>query len=261
MTRWKITVEYDGGDFSGWQRQNHASSVQQTLEEAVQKFTGEDVTLHAAGRTDAGVHAKGQVAHFDLAKATDADTVRDAINAHVRPRKVSVLKAEEVTGDFHARFSATSRSYRYYIINRRPPPVIEAPYVWHVPKPLAVQPMQDAARLLIGQHDFSTFRAQDCQSNSPIKTLDQLDIAADGERIIFSVKARSFLYHQVRNMVGTLQMVGTGQWSLDDFKIAFAAKDRTKGGPTAPAQGLFFWEATYPAGQKSVNPQIDERVL
>jgi tRNA pseudouridine38-40 synthase len=248
MTRWKLTLEYDGGGFCGWQRQAHGISVQQTLEEAVQKFSGEDVTLHVAGRTDAGVHAMAQVAHFDLAKATDAEVVRDAVNFHVRPHKVAVLKAEAVSDEFHARFSALARIYRYRIVNRRAPPVLEAAFAWHVPKPLDLAPMRDAAKLLIGYHDFSTFRAQDCQSNSPIKTLDALDVSAEGEDIIFAVRARSFLYHQVRNMVGAVAMVGSRQWTVDNFSTAFAAKDRSKGGPTAPSHGLFFWEATYPDG-------------
>ncbi|MDX2028811.1 MAG: tRNA pseudouridine(38-40) synthase TruA [Alphaproteobacteria bacterium] len=246
MSRWKITIEYDGTGFCGWQRQAHdAVSVQQVLEDAVRKFSGEEVTLHAAGRTDAGVHARGQVAHFDLIKTTDADTVRDAVNAHTRPHKVVVLKAEAVTEDFHARFSAQARSYRYTIANRRAPLAIGADYAWHVPKPLALAPMQEAATLLIGHHDFSTFRAQHCQSNSPLKTLDALDITAEAENILFYARAKSFLYHQVRNMVGTLVMVGNGQWTLEDFKSAFAARDRTKGGPTAPPQGLCFWEVFY----------------
>lgn len=246
MSRWKLTLEYDGTNFSGWQRQNHALSVQQVVEEAIEKFSGEKVTLHAAGRTDAGVHAYAQAAHFDLNKETEADTVRDAVNFHVRPHKVSILEAKAVSNEFHARFSALSRSYRYKILNRRAPPALFDEHVWHVPKPLNIEAMQQAAQLLIGQHDFSTFRAQDCQSNSPIKTLDQLEIKKEGELVIVQTKARSFLYHQVRNMVGTLVMVGNGQWSLENFKAAFAACDRTKGGPTAPAQGLFFWQVEYP---------------
>lgn len=245
--RWKITIEYDGTDFCGWQRQAHDLSVQQVLEEAIQKFSGETVTLHVAGRTDAGVHARAQVAHFDLAKETDADTVRDAVNFHVRPHKVVILRVESVSDEFHARFGALSRSYRYQIINRRAPPALLADYAWHIQKPLDIAPMQDAARILIGQHDFSTFRAQNCQSNSPVKTLDRLDVTVDGELVFIHARARSFLYHQVRNMVGTLALVGTGQWTLDDFKAAFAARDRTKGGPTAPPHGLCFWEAEYSA--------------
>lgn len=246
MIRWKLTIEYDGTSFSGWQRQSHAISVQQVLEEAVYKFSGETVTLHVAGRTDAGVHALAQVAHFDLAKETDADTVRDAVNFHVRPHKVCILKAEAVSEEFHARFSALGRSYRYHVINRRAPLTIMADYAWQIPKPLSVGPMQAAANLLIGQHDFSTFRAQNCQAKSPIKTLDVLKISQDEENIFFTTRARSFLYHQVRNMVGTLTMVGSGQWTVDDFAEAFSACNRSKGGPTAPPQGLFFTSVEYP---------------
>jgi tRNA pseudouridine38-40 synthase len=246
IQRWKLTLEYDGGGFCGWQRQAHDISVQQVLEDAVQKFCGGAVTLHVAGRTDAGVHARAQVAHVDIAKETTADTVREALNFHVRPHKVSVLHVETVPQSFHARFSAQQRSYRYQIINRRAPPALLGGHAWHVPKPLALPPMQEAARLLLGQHDFSTFRATHCQSNSPIKTLDRLDIRIGGELVIFETEARSFLYHQVRNMVGTLVMVGNGQWSLNDFRAAFAARDRSRGGPTAPPHGLFFWGVSYP---------------
>ncbi len=246
MTRWKLTVEYEGSGFCGWQRQAKGDTVQQTIETAIEKFSGETVTLHVAGRTDAGVHARANVAHFDLAKETNGDVVRDALNFYVRPHKVVVLKAEQVTDDFHARFDALNRSYRFYIMNRRPPLALMAERAWHVPKPLDVGPMQEAARLLIGHHDFSTFRAQYCQSKSPVKTLDEFTVAREDELITFHVRSRSFLYHQVRNMVGTLMMVGTGQWSVDDFKTAFDARDRSKGGPTAPPQGLIFWEVNYP---------------
>jgi tRNA pseudouridine38-40 synthase len=245
VTHWKLTLEYDGTGFCGWQRQAHDVSVQQVLEDAIRKFSGEEVTLHVAGRTDAGVHARAQVAHFDLAKETDADTVQGAVNFHVRPHRVVVREAVAVPDDFHARFSAKSRSYRYQIINRKAPSALLADYAWHVPRTLDAVAMQMAAQLLIGPHDFSTFRAQNCQSNSPLKTLDRLDVTHDGEMIFFAATARSFLYHQVRNMVGTIVLVGTGQWSLADFSAAFAAQDRRKGGPTAPAHGLFFWEAQY----------------
>lgn len=245
MIRWKLTIEYDGTEFCGWQRQAHDFSVQQAVEEAVTKFSSEIVALHVAGRTDAGVHARANVAHFDLVKETDADTVRDALNFHVKPHRIAILKAEAVPEDFHARFSAKARSYRYQILNRRAPPALLEGRVWNIQKPVALTPMQEAARLLLGQHDFSTFRAQNCQANSPLKTLDRMDIAADGELITFHTRARSFLYHQVRNMVGTLALLGTGQWTLDEFKTAFAARDRTKGGPTAPPHGLTFWEVEY----------------
>jgi len=245
-TRWKLRIEYDGSGFCGWQRQADAPSVQQAIEEAIFKFSGESPTLHAAGRTDTGVHARAQTAHFDLEKDTTPDTVRDAINFHVRPNKAVILDAEIAHKDFHARFDAIKRSYRYFIINRRAPLAIKDNYSWHVARPLDIDAMQKAADLLIGKHDFSTFRARDCQSNSPIKTLDLLKITQKDEAIVIETEARSFLYHQVRNMVGSLSLVGNGNWSIDDFQTALKACDRTKGGPTAPAHGLFFWEVTYP---------------
>ena len=258
--RWKLTLEYDGTNFCGWQRQENGLSVQQALEEAIQKFSGESVTLFAAGRTDAGVHAKAQVVHGDLAKDTNADTVRDAINFHLKPHRIAVLKAEPVAGDFHARFGATSRRYRYQIIHRRAPPALLADFAWHVPKPLDLAPMQEAAKLLLGKHDFSTFRAQNCQSNSPIKTLDAFEIAREDELVLFNCRARSFPYHQVRNMVGTLVLVGTGQWTLEDFKAAFAACDRKAGGPTAPAHGLFFWQVEYEENQSEATQTKPGRI-
>jgi len=247
MTRWKITLEYDGTDFCGWQKQAQAHSIQQTLEAAIHKFSGEIVNLHVAGRTDAGVHALGQVAHFDLSKNTTHEIIRDAVNFHVRPHKVAILEVRQVPDNFHARFDALNRRYRYQIMNRRAPSVLYAQQAWHVPKPLALEPMQEAAKLLIGKHDFSTFRAQHCQSNSPHKTLDELVILQRDAFVIIETSARSFLYHQVRNMVGTLMLVGVGQWSVQDFKLAFDTHDRRAGGPTAPAQGLFFVGPTYPS--------------
>ncbi len=246
MNRWKITLEYDGSGLCGWQRQEHALSVQQILEEAVEKFSGERVKLYVAGRTDAGVHALGQVAHFDLEKDVDAHTVEGALNFHVRPHRISVLKAEITSPDFNARLSAKSRAYRYLMVNRSAQLALMQNRAWLFPRPLALEPMQEAAALLIGgKRDFSTFRAQHCQANSPMRTLDRLDIARDGEMFIFDIEARSFLYHQVRNMVGTLTLVGTGAWSVADFGAAFEAADRTKGGPTAPADGLYFLSVTY----------------
>lgn len=246
MTRWKIKIEYDGSAFSGWQRQAHALSVQQAIEEAITKFTNEAPTVHVAGRTDAGVHALGQVAHFDLEKEVKAGEVQGAINFHIRPHPVSILEAESVPDDFHARFSALNRAYRYIIVNRRAPLALADKKAWLVPRPLDIAPMQEAAQILIGKHDFSTFRAHGCQSNSPLRTLDEMNIRREGETIIFETRARSFLYHQVRNMVGTVAMVGNGQWSVQDFKQAFEAADRTKGGPTAPPDGLYFLNVEYP---------------
>jgi tRNA pseudouridine38-40 synthase len=246
MTRWKLTIEYDGADFCGWQKQVKDPSVQQTLEEAFTKFSGETVALHTAGRTDTGVHAREQTAHVDLMRETTGEVIRDAINYYLHPHKIAILNAVQVDKTFHARFSAMGRSYRYTIINRRAPLALRANNAWHVRKPLNVLAMQPAAALLIGTHDFSTFRARNCQSKSPVRTLERLDITQKGDEFTFDVAARSFLYHQVRNMVGTLSLVGTGHWTLAEFKAAFTACDRTKGGPTAPPHGLCFWEATYP---------------
>jgi len=245
MARFKLTLEYDGGGFVGWQRQTNGLSVQQVVEEAFQKFCGEDITTHVAGRTDAGVHATGQVCHADVAKETDADTVRDALNFHVKPHAVSVLAVEEVSDEFHARFSATSRAYTYKIINRRPPPAIGAGLVWWVPQDLDADAMHAGAQHLVGNHDFSTFRAAGCQADSPVKTLDELTVERDGEYILIHAKARSFLYHQVRNMVGSLKLVGEGKWPADKMADALAACDRSAGGPTAPPQGLYLTRVTY----------------
>lgn len=247
MIRYKLTLEYDGTDFAGWQRQDDGvTTVQGVLEQAILRFSGERVTLHVAGRTDAGVHAVGQVAHVDLMRGdVKPDTMRDAVNFHVRPHRIAVLDAALAPEDFHARFSAVSRAYRYTILNRRAPPTLEYGLVWHIQRPLDQEAIQRAADLLLGQHDFSTFRAQHCQAQSPVKTLDELAVRRAGESIIITARARSFLYHQVRNMVGTLSLVGTGQWSLADFSRAFAACDRTQGGPTAPPQGLCFLGPEY----------------
>jgi tRNA pseudouridine38-40 synthase len=245
MTRWKITLEYEGTAFCGWQKQENALSVQQTLEEALKKLTQEDVPTIVAGRTDSGVHATGQVAHFDLAKDFDADTMENALNFHMRPHPVVVLKAEPVSEAFHARFGAVQRSYRYLILNRRSPSALLKNRAWHIIHPLALPPMQEAARLLIGKHDFSTFRAAGCQSSGPIRTLDSIALRQEGAIITLEVGARSFLYHQIRNIVGTLTLVGKGQWSVGAFHAAFEAADRTKGGPTAPAHGLYFENVKY----------------
>ena len=215
-TRFKLTIEYDGTGFVGWQRQENGLSVQQALEEAVFRFCGEQVGLHAAGRTDSGVHALGQVAHVDIVKDTDAETVRDALNFHVRPHAVAVLAAEAVDDDFHARFSATERRYLYRILNRRAPAVLERERVWWVAQPLDAGAMHDAAQILVGRHDFSSFRAAECQAKSPEKSLDALNVARLGDEIHVTARARSFLHHQVRNMVGTLKRVGEGKWTADN---------------------------------------------
>ena len=245
MPRFKITIEYEGGGFVGWQRQENGISVQQALEEAINKFCGEAITVHGAGRTDSGVHALGQVAHFDLDREFDAGTVRDAINFHLKPAAVSVLSAEMVDGDFHARFNATARVYRYLIANRRSPLAVGRGYKWWVPAPLDAEAMAKAAKALVGRHDFTTFRATMCQAKSPIKTLDELDISRHGDEIRIHAKARSFLHHQVRNIVGTLKLAGEGKWTAGDVTAALQARDRSAGGPTAPSEGLYLVEVVY----------------
>lgn len=247
MPRWKLTLEYDGRRFVGWQRQENGPSVQQAVEEAFTRFSGETVRLACAGRTDAGVHALGQVAHADLNRVFPSETIRNALNHHLAAWPVSVLAVEAVSDDFHARFSCCGRRYRYRILNRRPPPALDAGRVWHVRRPLAVEAMAAAARVLVGHHDFTTFRATLCQAKSPLRTLDQLDVLAVGEEIHILAAARSFLHHQVRNMVGTLAAVGSGQWEVARVAQALAARDRRAGGPTAPAEGLYFIAALYPA--------------
>jgi tRNA pseudouridine38-40 synthase len=245
MGRWKLTLEYDGTAFVGWQRQANGLAVQQVVEEAVSGFCGEQAVLHAAGRTDSGVHAFGQVAHVDIVKPTDANTIRNALNFYLRMHRVSILSVEAVSDDFHARFSAVQRAYLYRILDRRPPPALEQNRVWWISYPLDVGAMNAAAQLLPGKRDFSTFRAADCQADSPVKTLDELTVMRTGEEIHVRARARSFLYHQVRNMVGSLKLVGEGKWTLDDFATARDAADRTKGGPTAPPEGLYLTDVVY----------------
>jgi len=245
MTRWKLTLEYDGGPFVGWQRQDNGPSVQEAVEQAILAFSGEAVTLHAAGRTDAGVHALGQVAHVDLDKPTVADTVQNAVNFHLKPAPVAVVDVEETDKDFHARFSATHRAYRYRILNRRAPLTLQAGRFWHVAAPLDAAAMQDAADALIGNHDFTSFRAAACQAKSPVKTLDILRVERDGEEIAIAVEARSFLHHQVRNIAGTLKLVGEGKWTRADVEAALAARDRSRAGPTAPSDGLYLMRVSY----------------
>ena len=245
MTRYKLTLEYDGSGFVGWQRQDNGPSVQAALEAAVAGFCSETVTAYAAGRTDSGVHALGQVAHIDVAKETTAETVRDALNQHLKPDPVAVLSAEAVSEDFHARFSATGRRYLYRIVNRRAPLALERGRAWFIPGPLDAEAMQAAAQVLVGKHDFTSFRAAECQAKSPVKTLGRLVVRRDGEEIRVEAAARSFLHHQVRNMVGTLRLVGAGKWNADDVAAALARRDRAAAGPTAPAEGLYLVEVTY----------------
>ena len=253
MTRFRLTVEYDGRPFMGWQRQGHGPSVQQAIEEAVFGITGERATVHAAGRTDAGVHALAMTAHVDVAKPITAFRLADGLNAKLRPHPVAILKAEEAADDFHARFSCIGRRYIYRIVNRRAPLALEAGRAWRVPVPLDAEAMHEAAQGLIGQHDFTTFRSAQCQSQSPVKTLDRLDVRREGEAILFEVAARSFLHHQVRSMVGCLELVGRGKWSAADLKTALEARERSALGFNAPPDGLYFAAAIYPEDAPSPN--------
>ncbi|PLX38722.1 MAG: tRNA pseudouridine(38-40) synthase TruA [Hyphomicrobiales bacterium] len=245
MPRYKLTIEYDGTGFVGWQRQAEGATVQEALETAIEAFCGEEIVVGGAGRTDAGVHALGQVAHIDLEKDWPTDTVRDAVNAHLRPNPVAVLAAERVDDDFDARFSATARHYLYRIVNRRPPLVIDRHRAWQVARPLDADAMHDAAQLLLGNHDFTTFRASECQAKSPVKTLDRLDVARYGEDIEIRASARSFLHNQVRSLVGSLVEVGTGKWSARDLRAALDARDRSRCGPVAPPDGLYLYRVDY----------------
>ncbi len=245
MARFKLIVEYDGTPFSGWQRQKERMSVQQALEEAIERFSGETVTTQAAGRTDAGVHALGQVAHFDLSKDWDPFRVREALNYHLRPHPVAVIECDRVGEDFEARFSATARHYEYRILNRRAPATIERNQVWHVPMPLDAEKMHRAAQLILGLHDFTTFRSSECQAKSPMRTLDVFDVSSDGEVIAITASARSFLHHQVRSMVGSLKLVGEGKWSPADFRAALDAADRSRCGGMAPSAGLYLTGVDY----------------
>lgn len=249
MPRYRLTIEYDGGPFVGFQHQANGMSVQQAIEEAIEKFCGEKVRLFGAGRTDAGVHARGQVVHFDIERDEDAGTVQGALNFHLLPAPIAVLEATKVSEDFHARFGATARHYEYLIINRRAPLTIDAGHAWHVPIPLDADAMHTAAQVLVGTHDFTTFRAARCQAKSPVKTLDVLDVERDGERITVRAEARSFLHHQVRSMVGTLARVGEGKWTADDVKAALEAKDRSALGLNAPAEGLTLIRVLYSDAQ------------
>jgi tRNA pseudouridine38-40 synthase len=245
VPRYKLIIEYDGTPYVGWQAQDNGPSVQGILTGAIAAFAGEQVTIHGAGRTDAGVHALGQVAHVDLTKDWDDDTVRDAINFHVRPQPIAVLAAEHVAADFEARFSATKRRYLYRIANRRADLTLDLNRAWRVPRPLDAAAMHDAAQALIGRHDFTTFRAAECQAKSPVKTLDRLDVSRMGDDIRIETSARSFLHHQVRSMVGSLVHVGEGKWSAGDLEAALAARDRTRCGHVAPPHGLYLVRVDY----------------
>ena len=245
MPRYKLTIEYDGTPFVGWQAQDNQLTVQGVITDAILAFTGERTVVAGAGRTDTGVHALGQVAHVDLGKDWDEDTVRDALNAHLRPHPVAVLTAERVTENFDARFSAVKRHYLYRIVNRRPDLTLERNRAWRVPRPLDDKAMNNAAQKLIGRHDFTTFRSAECQASSPVKTLDRLDVARHGDELRVRAAARSFLQHQVRSMAGSLVHVGEGKWSVDDLAAALAARDRSACGQVAPPHGLYLVRVDY----------------
>ncbi len=245
MPRHKLTIEYDGTPYCGWQAQGDVPSVQEHLAHAVKAFSGEAFIPRGAGRTDAGVHALGQVAHLDLEKKWDPQTIRDAMNAHLRPEPIAVLSCEAVADDFEARFSATRRHYLYRIVNRRSRLALDRDRAWLVYRALDAQAMHEAAQLLVGRHDFSTFRAAECQANSPEKTLDAIDVVRQGEEIAIRTHARSFLHTQVRSMVGSLQRVGEGSWTAKDLKDALEARDRAACGPLAPPCGLYLTKVDY----------------
>jgi tRNA pseudouridine38-40 synthase len=245
MTRFALTIEFDGGSYAGWQRQDNAPSVQGAIEAALLKTTGKEIAVYAAGRTDAGVHALAMRAHFDLETPLTAFRIMGAINAHLRPAPISILACEAAPDEWHARHSCTGRAYEYHIINRRSPLALERGKAWQVPSPLDAVAMHDAAQLLVGLHDFTTFRSTECQSDSPVKTLDRLDVRREGERVIIEAAARSFLHHQVRSMVGCLSLVGRGKWNAADLQAALDARDRARLGHNAPPDGLYFVRAVY----------------
>ncbi|MCR9256605.1 MAG: tRNA pseudouridine(38-40) synthase TruA [Alphaproteobacteria bacterium] len=245
MPRYRIIVEYNGLQYVGFQRQENGPSIQASLERAVEALSGEEVTVFAAGRTDAGVHALAQVCHFDLKRPFLEDTIRDGLNYHLKPRPISVLAAQEAAPEFHARFDAIGRAYVYRISNRRAKLALDQGRCWHVPVPLDEKAMHEAAQRLVGEHDFTSFRAKECQADSPIKTMDRLEVVRLGEEIRVLAAARSFLHHQVRNIVGTLRLVGEGKWTAGDVTRALHARDRKVAGPTAPPEGLYLTEVRY----------------
>ncbi len=245
MPRYKLTIEYDGRPYVGWQRQENGRSVQRAIEEAVTRFSGEAVTIKGAGRTDSGVHALGQVAHVDLTRDWPADTVRDALNAHLRQETVTILSAKVVAAGFDARFSAMKRHYLYRLLDRRAPPAVDRGRVWWVGQRLDEEAMHEAAQALVGRHDFTTFRSSECQAKSPVKTLDRLDVSRAGDEIMVVAAARSFLHNQVRSMVGTLKKVGDGKWPAALVADALYATDRRRCGPVAPPDGLYLVAVDY----------------
>lgn len=245
MTRFRLTVEFDGRPYMGWQRQAHGPTVQQAIEEAITAVTGEEAILHAAGRTDAGVHGKAMAAHAEIAKPIAPFRLMEALNARLRPHPIAILACEVVPDDWHARFSCIGRRYIYRIVNRRAPLTFETGLAWQIAAPLDAAAMHEAAQRLVGAHDFTTFRSAHCQAQSPLKSLDRLDVRRDCEVVEVEAAARSFLHHQVRSMVGCLALVGRGKWSADDLSAALAAADRARLGLNAPPDGLYFMEAVY----------------
>lgn len=246
MTRFALTLEFDGGPFLGLQRQVHGPTVQQAVEKAVLAVTGETATMHSAGRTDSGVHALAMRSHVDIAKDIEPFRLMEALNALLRPDPVAVIACETKPDGWHARFSCVGRAYEYRIANRRPPLTLERGHAWHIPREIDVEAMHRAAQVLVGRHDFTTFRSAHCQSKDPVKTLDRLDVRRVGDHVLVEAEARSFLHHQVRSMVGTLALVGQGQWREEQVAEALAAKDRAALGLNAPPDGLYFVRATYP---------------
>jgi tRNA pseudouridine38-40 synthase len=246
VTRFRLTVEYDGRPYMGWQRQAHGPSIQQAIEDVINAITGEKAAVHAAGRTDAGVHALAMAAHVDINKTFTPFRLMEAFNALLKPQPVSIIACATVPDDWHARFSCLGRDYLYRIVNRRAPLALEAGHAWRIARALDADAMHAAAQTLVGRHDFTTFRSAHCQAESPVKTLDRLDVKRQGDAILIEASARSFLHHQVRSMVGCLSMVGQGQWSADDLHAALAAKDRAALGLNAPPDGLYFVSARYP---------------
>ena len=245
MPRYRLTIEYDGRSFVGWQTQANGRSVQQAIEEAILRFSGETVRIRGAGRTDAGVHALGQVCHFDLEKPHAPLRIREAMNAQLRPEPVAVIEADEVAEDFDARFSAKARHYLYRILDRRAPPALDLGRVWHVPRRLDAEAMHEAAQALVGKHDFTTFRAAECQAKSPVKTLSAIAVSRYGDEVHVTTSARSFLHNQVRSMVGSLKKVGEGRWPIASIAEALAAADRRRCGPVAPPDGLYLVRVDY----------------
>ncbi len=245
MPRYCLTLEYDGTPYHGWQRQPDLPSVQTHLENAIEGFSGQRVDTQAAGRTDAGVHALGQVVHFDLDRQWDAFRVGEALNFHLKPEPIIVVDAKEVSEEFEARFSATARHYTYKILNRRARPTLDINRLWHVPAPLDEVAMHQAAQCLVGNHDFTTFRAAECQAKSPVRTLDKIEVKRQGDMVFINLSARSFLHHQVRSFAGSLRMVGDGKWQAADLKNALEAKNRSWCGSMAPAAGLYLTRVDY----------------